>query len=378
MRVLLDAGVDGADGIGRYSRCVADGLRRGAPPDLALIIHRSNPGTGRYSRAVGHELLEHADTARADLMHLLDYRVPITVAAGPAMIVTVHDVLRVRHPQLCYSDDEFAARSGAQGLAGLRGAVAELRELVAFPVERRPTGMHEEYLGRMLALAVARAERVIVPTFTVAGEVADLLAAPEKLLISPWGVDHLPSPSRTPVPGVSSPYLLYVGQARSHKGLTELLTALSARRGTEVLVLAGRDFTPEGAAARSATEALGCDRVVALGEASDAALARLYCGAAALVHLAAHEGFGFPPLEALAHGCPVLAADIPVLHETLGSHASFADRNDPGHVATQLEQLIATDTSASRTERITWARRFRWRRHVDDLLGCYRQVGGRC
>jgi len=200
----------------------------------------------------------------------------------------------------------------------------------------------------MLALAVARADRVIVPTVTVAGTLADLVAVAENVMVSPWGVDHLPNPSPVPVPGVSGPYLLYVGQARPHKGLTELLTALSVRRGTEVLVLAGRDFTPGGAAARSATEALGSDGVVALGEVSDAALARLYRGAAALVHLAAHEGFGFPPLEALAHGCPVLAADIPVLQETLGSQASFADHNDPGHIATQLEQLIATDTSASR------------------------------
>lgn|GEM_PF-3493386 len=137
MRVLLDAGVDGADGIGRYSRSVADGLRHRAPYDLHLIVHHPNPKTGRYSRVTGHDLLEHADRARADVVHLLDYRVPITATAGPAMIVTVHDVLRVDHRQLCYSDDEFAARTGEQGLAELRAAVTELRELVALPVGRR-------------------------------------------------------------------------------------------------------------------------------------------------------------------------------------------------------------------------------------------------
>ncbi|MGH3567758.1 MAG: glycosyltransferase family 4 protein [Pseudonocardia sp.] len=378
MRVLLDAGVDGADGIGRYSRCVADGLRRGAPPDVELIVRGSGLATHRYSPAAGQELLGHAGEARADLVHLLDYRIPITAAAGPAMIVTVHDVLRVAHPQPCYSDDEFAAHRGDEGLAELRAAVAELRELVAFPVDRRPAGAHEDYLGRMLALAAARAEQVMVPTTTVAAQLCHLVPASEKVMVSPWGLDHLPAPARAPVPGVPDRYVLYVGQARPHKGLAELLAALAVRRTEVVLVLAGRDFTPAGPAGLRAVQTLGADRVVALGEVSDAVLARLYRNASALVHLAEHEGFGFPPLEALAHGCPVLAADIPVLHETLGPHASFVDRDDPDAVAADLAQLILGDAPAARTERITWARRFTWDRHVEDLVGCYRRTEARC
>jgi glycosyltransferase involved in cell wall biosynthesis len=107
----------------------------------------------------------------------------------------------------------------------------------------------------------------------------------------------------------------------------------------------------------------------------DAALAVLYTRATALVHLADHEGFGFPPLEALALGCPVVASDSPVLRETLGPHAAFADPGNPDDVANCVDHVIATDGPAARAGRTGWARRFRWRCHVDELLCCYRQLG---
>jgi hypothetical protein len=53
--------------------------------------------------------------------------------------------------------------------------------------------MHEEYLGRTLALAVSRADCVITPTVTVARQLCDIVPARDKLCVSPWGVDHLPT-----------------------------------------------------------------------------------------------------------------------------------------------------------------------------------------
>ncbi|MGH3934645.1 MAG: glycosyltransferase [Pseudonocardiaceae bacterium] len=379
VRVLLDATVDSTDGIGRYTRWVAGGLSRAAPPDIDVVVRPASVAR-RYSRAAGRELLSRATDAHADLVHLLDYRVPVTAAPELATIVTVHDVLRVLYPDLCYSDADFAARSGEEGLADLRDVVADLREVAAFPAGRSLASAHEEYLGRMLALAVTRAERVITPTATVASALCGVTPAKDKVFVSSWGVDHLPAASGAAPPGVPDRYVLYVGQARQHKGLPALLAAVTLaapRHGGLALMLAGRDFTPAGPAARSAAHAVGDHRVVALGEVSDAVLAQLYTGATALVHLADHEGFGFPPLEALAHGCPVLAADIPVLRETLGPHAVFADRHDPEDVITRLEELIAVDGPVPRAERVAWAHRFQWSRHVDDLLACYRQLGSR-
>ncbi len=376
MRVLVDGRMDGADGIGRYTRSVVARLCDSNPADIEVTVLR--PGTARrYSRAEGNELLCCAVDSGADLMHTLDYRVPVTVTAEIATIVTVHDVLRVLRPDLCYSDADFAIRFGVEGLVDLHEVVADLRELAAVPVRRAPASLHEEYLGRMLALAVSRADCVITPTVTVARQLCDIVPARDKLRVSPWGVDHLPT-ATGPLPvEIPDRYLLYVGQARPHKGLTSLLTAVprtAIYRDGAPLVLAGRDFKPGSPAAQLAVSALSAHRVCLLGEVPDGVLAALYTGASALVHLADHEGFGFPALEALASGCPVVAADIPVLHETLGPHAAFADPRDPDDVADRVNDVIAANGPTARAGRSRWAQRFRWQRHIDDLSACYRRI----
>jgi len=374
MRVLIDGRIHGADGIGRYTRSVVAGLCASHPPDVDVAV--LHPGTARrYSRADGEELLSAAVESTADLVHLFDYRVPVAPPAEFATIVTVHDVLRVVCPDLCYSDAEFASRFGETALTELREIVADLREVAEFPVARTPGSSHEEFLGRMLALAVRQADSVITPTRALARQLCDLVPVRDKLRVSPWGVDHLPPTTGGQPAAIPDRYLLYVGQARPHKGLPALLDAVprtALYRGGAPLVLAGRDFQHDSPATRVVARALGSHRVLPLGEVSDSALAALYAHATVLVHLADHEGFGFPPLEALAHGCPVVASDLPVLRETLGPHAAFADPRDPDHVAEQLDRVVAADGPARRAARTSWARHFSWQRHVDDLITCYR------
>lgn len=373
MRILIDGRVDGADGIGRYTRSVVAGLRASSSPDVdvAVLRHRTSR---RYSRAYGTELLSAAVESDADLIHLFDYRVPVTATTQFAMIVTVHDVLRVIRPNLCYSDAEFAIRFGETALTELREIVADLREIVGFPADRPPVSRHDEFLGRMLALAAHQADRVITPTEAVARQLCGLVSVRDRLLVSPWGIDHLPPVTGVRPTGIPDRYLLYVGQSRPHKGLPALLAAVprtALYRGGAPLLLAGHDFRSGSPATSVVVRALGSHRVVLLGEVSDSALATLYAHATVLVHLADHEGFGFPPLEALAHGCPVVASDLPVLRETLGPHVAFADPGDPDDVAEQLDLAVAVDGPAKRAARSRWARQFRWQRHVDDLITCY-------
>ncbi len=310
-------------------------------------------------------------------MHTVDYRVPVTATAEIATIITAHDVLRILRPALSYSDPDFAIRFGEEGLVDLREVVADLREIAAFPLRSAAESLHGEFLGRMLALAVGRAACVITPTVTVARQLWEIVPARDKLRVSPWGVDHLPT-AIGPLPkGIPDQYLLYVGQARPHKGLIALLAAVPRTliyRDGAPLVLVGRDFEPGNPAAQMAVSALGAHRVLLLGEVPDVVLAALYTGASALVHLADHEGFGFPALEALAHGCPVVAADIPVLRETLGPYAAFADPHDPDDVADRVNDVLATNGLSARAERIRWAQRFRWQRHIDDLIAGYRRI----
>ncbi|MGH3708475.1 MAG: glycosyltransferase family 4 protein [Pseudonocardiaceae bacterium] len=375
MRVLVDGRIGGADGIGRYTTSVVNSLTGAESRDVELAVLQA--GTARrYSRADGNELLSRAVEYRADLLHTLDYRVPITAAPQIPTIVTVHDIMRIVDPALCHSDADFANRSGSEGLIELREAVDDLRDIAPFPARRVPEGTHDEFLGRMLALAVRRADRVITPTRAVAQQLCALVPVRDKLCVTPWGVDHLPTPAAKMPPGVPDQFVLFVGQARPHKGLAAVFAAVSrtALFGDGApLVLVGRDMVPGGAVAHQAA-ALGADRVLLLGKVSDAELALLYTTASVLLHLAEHEGFGFPPLEALWYGCPVVASDIPVLRETLDTQAGFVDPRDPDAVARRVDEVVATDVPPARAARRRWARRFGWQRHVDDLLLCYRQA----
>jgi hypothetical protein len=89
-------------------------------------------GTERYSNAEGDELVRAAEHRRADVIHALDYRVPLR-ASGIPLVVTIHDVLRLVRPQLCYTDGEFTLRFGPEALAELHRLTDDLRALSDYP-----------------------------------------------------------------------------------------------------------------------------------------------------------------------------------------------------------------------------------------------------
>lgn len=218
MRVLVDGRVGGADGIGRYTRSLTAGLTAAGAPDVEPIVLPPS-GASLYGRGCGDELLNHARHEGADLLHLLDFRVSIQARPAMPTVVTVHDVMRIDHVELCHSEAEFARRRGPGELDALRSSVVDLRDVAPVPVGSRPTGTHHEFLLRMLVLAVRHAACVITPTHAVAGRLCALLPGVDsELRVTRWGVDHLPLPGQPLPPSVPDRFVLYVGQARAHKG----------------------------------------------------------------------------------------------------------------------------------------------------------------
>jgi glycosyltransferase involved in cell wall biosynthesis len=378
VRVLLDGQVAGADGIGRCTSNLIAALRRVAACE-GLRLHVEPPSdVPRYSSAEGTHLLKAAHRYRADLLHLLDYRVPLDAGSLP-LVPTVHDVLRLRHPEHCYTDEAFLARFGSDGMSRLRQVTTALRTHAPWPpgATRDPASSHEEFYGRMTSHAAGTAAAVFTPTHTVAAQLVEAVGHPVPTRATPWGVDHLAKvraevrPARRELR--KGEFVLYVGQARSHKGLPVLLEAFQRSRARHrglKLALAGRDFAEGNPATRDLP-----DHVVPLGEVTDAHLAYLYARAAVVAHLAQHEGFGFPPLEAVSFGAQVLVADIPVMRETLGSHAYFTDPHDPAEASRALDHLLAgDDPAAHRQARTAWAERYRWDTCARGVLDCYREV----
>lgn len=373
--VLVDGRVDGADGIGRYTRQTIAALRARTKADgeSGVRIAVLGPtGTGRYCRAEGDELVAEARRVGADVVHLLDYRMPWRNLAVPA-VVTAHDVVRLVDPELCYTDGQFANRFGSRAFIELTTAVEDLRGLTPHPgFDTHAASRHREFYARMMRLTATRAAGIVVPTRVVFDQFTELVDAKAPLTVTPWGVDHLP---RQP-PDLNREFLLYVGQARVHKRVDALLdgyAASGAYRAGVPLVLAGRDFGPESVGAQLVRAHVCAPEVMLLSAVDDVLLATLYARAIALVHLAAHEGYGFPPLEALAAGTRVIASDIPTLREVLGDTAEFVKAEDIASVASAIDRAVSMpDSPNARARRTAHVRSRRWSDHADALLARYR------
>jgi glycosyltransferase involved in cell wall biosynthesis len=263
-------------------------------------------GVGRYARCLLEalrageygELVETHDPRRCDVFHspwldgaLLRSPVP--------MVVTLHDLSPLR-------------RRGEYLRSGLR--------------------------FKLRHLAVQRAARVIVPTQAVAEDAIEALKlSPERVVVI--GEAAAPAMRRcndAEVAAVRSRfrlperYLLWVGGLQTPDPRKRVgVLARATRRMPLVLV---------GAVGRWARE---LPDVTLTGAVSDDELAAIYTGAHALVFPSDDEGFGLPPVEALACGTPVVAADVPALREVLDGRATLAPVDD-------VDELVAAAEAVQR------------------------------
>ncbi len=204
-----------------------------------------------------------------------------------------------------------------------------------------PLKRHGQYLRSRLRfklryLAVQRATRVIVPTYAVAEEVENVLEVQrERIAVIPEApAPALHARSEEEVSAVrhqfSLPerYLVWVGTMRTPEPRKRIAQLTRATRSMPLVLV--------GPTAQWARELPGVELT---GAVSDDELAAIYTGAHALVFPSDDEGFGLPPVEALACGTPVAACDVPALREVLDGRAMFSPLDD-------LDGLIAAAESA--------------------------------
>jgi glycosyltransferase involved in cell wall biosynthesis len=114
-----------------------------------------------------------------------------------------------------------------------------------------------------------------------------------------------------------------------------------------------------------------CDpRIEYLGYIPDAQLVDLYHEADVFASVSLYEGFGFPPLEAFACGCPVLVSDIPSHREIFGDQVTYVNPRDPSEIAQKLAELLAqrNEGEADCAQRAATLSRFDWQRAAENLL----------
>jgi glycosyltransferase involved in cell wall biosynthesis len=214
--------------------------------------------------------------------------------------------------------------------------VVTLHDLI--PLRRRSEYLRTGLRFKLRYLAVQRAVRVIVPTQTVADDaIANLGIVAERIVVipeAPAAVLRRRSEEEVQVVReryeLPERYLLWVGALRTPDPRKRVAALVRAHR-TLPLVLVG----PAG---RWAKELPG---VKLTGAVEDDELAAIYTGAHALVFPSDDEGFGLPPLEALACGTPVSAFDVPAVREVLRDRVTLSEVGD-------LKALIEAAEAAKR------------------------------
>ncbi len=194
---------------------------------------------------------------------------------------------------------------------------------------------------------------------------------PSRVVVLGEGAEHILRERAVPSPVGAGRYVLAVGTPAAHKNLAVLEATAAMLRGRGLdLVAAG------GAGGRVFGAARWPGGIRPLGRVDDATLAALYRGAACLVFPSRYEGFGLPAIEAMACGCPVVAAAIPALHETCGEAALFADPDDPRAFATAVGRLLDEPAAAARLREagLARARVFTWEAAAERLCGALERV----
>lgn len=218
-------------------------------------------------------------------------------------VVAVHDLAVIHHPE--WFDRRFAA--------WYRFLLPRLTRRVAGVIT--VSGNSERDLVHTYGL---RTDHVhVVPPFSAATRTA--------------GTD----------PGIGSPYFLMVASQNPRKGHDRALDWFrSLEHPAFKFVLVGRS-----GAAFKAMDAISLDGSIVLNDVDDERLRALYCGAIALIQPSRHEGFGLPILEAMAHGCPVIASDLPVFREEFGDAVLFAE---VGASKSMREAMVVMNDPAER------------------------------
>jgi glycosyltransferase involved in cell wall biosynthesis len=194
----------------------------------------------------------------------------------------------------------------------------------------------------------------------------------------PWGADHIlrnASDSGTLVKhGLEGKrFILAVGAANPNKNVRGIAEAsrLFADIDAEVVVAGGTDRRVFPAPGKD-----GAGNVRHIGHVNDRELRALYEHALCLVFPSFYEGFGFPPVEAMACGCPVIVSDRSSLPEVCGEAALYCDPDSPKDIARQIRRLASDN--ALRTGLIEKgferSKLFRWEKAAAGLMTIVKEV----
>lgn len=259
-----------------------------------------------------------AFTGRVRLFHATDFTLPPTLP-GTRTLLTVHDLSFVRAPE------------------------------TATPVLKA-------YLDRVVPRSVRRATHVLADSQATKDDLVDLYGVPlDKVTVLLSGVSARFTPvedesacqdvrERYGIPG--NPYVFSIGTVQPRKNYARLIEALAALgpafEDMHLVIAGGRGWL-DSPIYRRVDDLDMAERVHFIGFARDEDLPALYSAARCLAYPSLYEGFGFPVLEAMACGTPVLTSTISSLPEVAGEAALLVDPYDTEGLADGLRRLLTDE-----------------------------------
>lgn len=340
-RILLDARniTDTPGGVARYAQSLIPRLVARAPEhDWFILRHSSNrtplitleqgdeiwldmPIDGPRNYLVGAEKYDEIFDlfGPVDLVHSLFHLLPSDLDQRLGVVVTAHDFIWIDHPE-----------------------ASQKNALAAWTMK--------QFARRAIPDALRRADRVIAVSDPTAERATQWIDR-DKIAVIPHGVEGRyfgPPPPPDPIvrylldPG----YVVAVGNDKRYKNLHTLIRAFAAiadELDGVRLALVGRCDRLEPLA-----EELGvADRVAFLGTLDDQDLRRVYGHASCFVFPSLIEGFGLPPLEAMAMGVPTIVSDLEPMKSVVADAAFRFEPTDVAALAELLRQVLGDETVAA-------------------------------
>ncbi len=241
---------------------------------------------------------------------------------------------------------------------------------------------------RRMPLMARRASAIISPSEWTKREIIQYLGVrPEKIrvIFEAARVEMKPIPRESCLPvlekyGIRSPYLLYVGTIEPRKNLLTLIRAYEELLRTTPhkpqLVLAGGKGWLFDEVFNLVEELKLGENVRFTGYVQDADLPALYSAAHAFTYPSFYEGFGLPPLEAMACGAPVITSNATSLPEVVGKAGLMHDPNDKHELVKAMALLLDDATAREKFIRAGFeqAARFSWERAARETQQLYDEV----
>lgn len=309
---------------------------------------------------------------KLDLMHFPHFNIPIFCPVK--FIVTIHDLISIKFP---------TDRATTLGPLAYKIKNLALRFIIWFAINRA---------GKVIAVSEFT-KKDIIDKFKIAKEKIEVtyeavgLLATSPSIKQDKGIDKGSKKEDRAVLlkyYIDKPYLLYVGNAYPHKnleGLVEVFSRIIIKNPNIQLVLVSKDdyFYKRIKDYAKSLKLYGegsNSQIVFPGYVTDEELKVLYKNALLYVFPSFYEGFGLPPLEAMANGCPIVSSNQTSLPEILGQAALYFNPNDQKDMEEKIESLLKDENLRRNliNQGYEQIKKYSWQECAEKTLAVYQEI----